>query len=160
LNAIGRNYVTSIELAPTDSFFASHFSNEPLPKSIQHRKDISYSFDPNEELLYVTISNQSQYFPLDTSKMQDIVEWISVANETKAKFHVKLNFEGKTTCSKAPRGIISGLPVGWQCEQKGGMIYGEDKIRGEWKCEGPEKTKETARKAIEDFYKGLNIEII
>jgi len=39
-------------------------------------------------------------------------------------------------------------------------MFGDDKIRGEWKCEGPEKTKDNARKTIENFYKGLNIEII
>ena len=92
--------------------------------------------------------------------MNDIIEWISVANEPKAKFTVKFNFEGKEICSKAPRGIINGLPTGWQCEQTGALMFGEDKIRGEWKCQGPEKTKDIARKTIENFYKGLNIEII
>jgi hypothetical protein len=42
LNAIGRNDVTSIELLPTNSFFASHFSKEPLPVSIKNRNDIIY----------------------------------------------------------------------------------------------------------------------
>jgi len=42
LNAIGRNDVTSIELLPTDSFFASNFSKEPLPASIKNRNDIIY----------------------------------------------------------------------------------------------------------------------
>ena len=163
LNAIGHNYVTSIELTPADAFFGAHFSKEPLPASIENRKDISYSFDPNEELLYVTVASnpeQTQYFPLDTAKMSDIIDWISVANEPKAKFNIKFNFEGKDTCSKVPRGTITGLPIGWQCEQKGSSMYDEDKIRGEWKCEGPEKTKAAARKTIENFYKGLHIEIV
>jgi hypothetical protein len=162
LDAIGRNYVSSIELAPTDAFFASHFSKEPLPASIIKRNDLSYSFDPNDEILYVTLSSnssQSQHFPLDTTKMDDIVEWISSGNETKAKFTVKFNFEGKETCSKAPRGIVAGLPTGWQCEQQGSLMFSDNKIQGEWKCEGPVKTKENARKAIEKHYKGLNVEI-
>jgi hypothetical protein len=163
LDAIGRNYVTSIELSPTDSFFVSNFSKESLPTSIKNRNDITYSYDPNEEYLYVTVPSnpeQSQYFPLDTTKMNDIIEWISVANEPKAKFNIKFNFEGKETCNKVPGGIINGLPIGWQCEQKGSLMYSDDKIQGEWECKGPEKTKDNAKKAIENFYKGLNIEII
>ena len=163
MKSIGHNYVASIELASTDAFFISHFSKKPLPISIKNRNDIKYSYDPNEEILYVTISsspNQSQYFPLDTTQTDDIVQWILISSEAKAKFTIKFNFEGKSTCSKVPRGIITGLPVGWQCEQKGSFIYSEDKIQGEWKCEGPEKTKDNARKAIEEFYTGLNIEIM
>ncbi len=162
MDGVGRNYVTSIELAPTDSFFAANFSKKPLPASIKNRNDISYSFDPNEEVLYVTLAsnppNQSQHFPLNT-KTDDIIQYISAGNENKAKFTIKFNFEGKETCSKVPRGIITGLPAGWQCEQQGSLMFGENKIQGEWKCEGPEKTKEKARKAIEKHYKGLNVEI-
>lgn len=130
---------------------------------IQNRNDILYSYDPNEEYLYVTVSsnnNQTQYFPLDTTKTSDIIEWISVANEPRAKFNVKFNFQGKEICNKVPRGTINGLPIGWQCEQKGGAMWSDDHIRGEWKYQGPEKTKDNAKKAIENFYKGLNIEII
>jgi len=162
LDGVGRNYVTSIELSPTDSFFAAHFSKKSLPASIKNRNDLSYSFDPNEEILYVTLAsnpNQSQHFPLNTTKTDDIIQWISTGNEDKAKFTVKFNFEGKETCSKVPRGIIAGLPAGWQCEQQGSLMFSENKIQGEWKCEGSEKTKEKARKAIEKHYKGLNVEI-
>jgi hypothetical protein len=162
LDGVGREYVSSIELAPTDSFFATHFSKKPLPASIKSRNDISYSYDPNEEVLYVTLASnprQSQHFSLETAKTDDIIQWISAENESKAKFTVKYNFEGKETCSKAPRGIITGLPAGWQCEQQGALMFGVDKIQGEWKCEGSEKTKEKARKAIEKHYKGLNVEI-
>ncbi|CAF3707502.1 unnamed protein product [Adineta steineri] len=162
LDGVGRNYITNIELAPTDLFFTTHFSKQPLPTSIKNRKDISYSFDPNDEILYVTLEsnpNQSQDFPLSTTKTDDIIQWISVANDLKAKFNVKYNFEGKETCNKVPRGIITGLPTGWQCQQQGSLIFGSDKIQGEWKCEGPEKTKDKARKAIEKHYKGLNVEI-
>ncbi|CAF2778522.1 unnamed protein product [Rotaria sp. Silwood2] len=161
LDSIGCNYVSSIELAPTDSFFEKNFSKE-LPASIQNRTDISYSFDPNDKVLYVTLASnpkQSQHFQLETTKIDDIIQWISTSNETKAKFIVKYNFEGKETCSKVPRGIIMGLPGGWQCEQQGSMLFGENKIQGEWKCEGTEKTKEKARKAIEKHYKGLDVEI-
>jgi hypothetical protein len=163
LNGVGLNYVTSIELPPTDSFFAAHFSKKSLPTSIKNRNDISYSFDPNEEVLYVTHAsnpNQSQHFSLDTNKIDDIIQWISTGNEDKTKLIVKFSFEGKETCSKVPRGIVTGLPAGWQCEQQGSLLLGENKIQGEWKCEGPEKTKEKARKAIEKHYKGLNVEII
>ncbi|CAF0866203.1 unnamed protein product [Rotaria sp. Silwood1] len=161
LDSIGRNYVSSIELAPTDSFFKKQFS-KALPPSIKNRTDLSYSLDPNDEVLYVTLSskpNQSQNFQLATTKIEDIIQWISTSNETKVKFNVKFDFEGKETCSKVPHGIITGLPVGWKCEQQGSLLYGENIIQGEWRCEGPEKTKEKARKAIEKHYKGLDIEI-
>ncbi|CAF1175280.1 unnamed protein product [Rotaria sordida] len=95
LNSIGRNNVTSIELAPTDLFFISNFSNEPFPTSIIKRNDITYSFDPNDEILYVIMSsnsNQYQYFPLNTTKMDDIIEWILIASEPKIKLNVTFNF--------------------------------------------------------------------
>ena len=158
LDGVGREYVSSIELAPADAFFATHFSKKALPAVVQKRNDISYSFDPNEDVLYVSNASnpsQSQNFSL-TTKLNDIIEWISSGNETKGKLVVKYNFQGKESCGKAPRGIISGLPAGWLCEQQGSASYGQDKIQGEWKCEGPEKTKDKARKAIEKFYKGLN----
>lgn len=158
LDGVGRDYVASIELSPTDAFFAANFSKQALPATIRKRNDISYSFDPNEEVLYVSNAsnpNQSQNFSLNT-KLNDIVEWISAGNETKGKLIVKYDFQGKDKCSKAPRGIITGLPAGWLCEQQGSATYGQEKIQGEWKCEGPEKTKEKARKTIENFYKGLN----
>ncbi|CAF4810755.1 unnamed protein product [Rotaria sp. Silwood1] len=93
---------------PKDLLFVSHFSKEPLPKSIINRNDISYSFDPNDKIYYILISNES-----------------------KIKFNVKFNFEGKEICNKVPQGIITGLPIGWQCEQKGVLIYTEDKIQSE-----------------------------
>lgn len=162
MDGVGLSYVSSIELSPTDSFFAGNFSKKSLPASIKNRNDILYSFDPNEEVLYVSLASnprESQNFSLNTAKTDDILQWISASNETKSKFIVKYNFEGKDTCSKAPRGIITGLPPGWQCQQQGALMYGGDKIQGEWKCEGPEKTKEKARKTIEKHYKGLNVEI-
>ncbi|UJR29096.1 hypothetical protein I4U23_010310 [Adineta vaga] len=162
LDTLGRDNVSSIELLPTDAFFATHFSKQPLTASIRNRTDINYSFDPNDEILYVTLPtnpNQSQDFPLNSTKLDDIIQYISNENESKGKLTVKFNFEGKTTCNKVPRGIVTGLPSGWQCQQQGSLMFGENKIQGEWICEGPEKTKEKARKAIEKFYKGLNIEI-
>jgi hypothetical protein len=162
LDGVGINYVSSVELSPTDAFFTTHFSKKPLPAAIQKRNDISYSYDPNENVLYVTLPSnprQSQHFPLDSAKTDDIIQWIASENEAKTKFTVKYNFEGKETCNKAPRGIVAGLPAGWTCQQQGGMMFGAEKIQGEWKCEGPEKAKEKARKAIEKHYKGLNVEI-
>ena len=162
MDGVGTNYVASIELAPTDAFFTTHFSKKPLPAAIQKRNDISYSYDPNENVLYVTLASnpsQSQDFPLDSAKTDDIIQWISAENEAKTKFTVKYNFEGKETCKKVPLGIVTGLPAGWTCQQQGSMAYGEEKIEGEWKCEGSEKTKEKARKAIEKHYKGLSVEI-
>ncbi|CAF1652938.1 unnamed protein product [Rotaria magnacalcarata] len=105
-------------------------------------------------------STRYQHFPLNSTKLNDIIEWILVSNEPKAKFHVKFNFQGKEICNTVPRGVITGLPVGWRCEKKGSLTFSEDKIEGEWKCEGPEKIKDNARLAIEHFYQGLNIEII
>lgn len=162
LDGVGRNYVSSIELAPTDSFFATHFSKKPLPASIQKRNDISFSFDPNDEILYVTLPSnpkESKDFLLNDTKTDDIIQWIASENETKNQLIVKFNFEGKETCSKVPRGIVSRLPAGWKCQQHGSLMLGESQIQGEWKCEGPEKTKEKARKAIENHYKGFSVEI-
>ncbi|CAF2170369.1 unnamed protein product [Rotaria magnacalcarata] len=163
LNVIGRSYIASIELAPTDFFFISNFTKEPLPTSIINRNNLSYSFDLNEEVLYVTRlsnSNETQHFPLQATKTSDIIQWILSLDETKTKINVKFNFEDKEMCRKVPHGIITGLPAGWQCEQKDILMYSENKIQGEWLCEGPEKTNEDARRAIAHFYEGLNIEII
>ncbi|CAF3085432.1 unnamed protein product [Rotaria sp. Silwood2] len=122
LDCIGGSNVIAIELATTDLFFVSHFSKEPFPISIINRNDILYSFDPNDDLLFVTISSDSK--------------------------------QCKEICNKVLRGIITGLPTGWQCEQKGVLMCIEDKIQHEWIREGPEKkTKDTARTAIEHFYK-------
>lgn len=159
LEAIGRSYVSSIELAPTDAFFANHFSKQALPASIVKRTDLSYSFDPNDEILYVTLGPTTQHFPLDSTTTDQIVEWISVGNETKGTLNVTFDFEGKETCKKVPRGTITGLPTGWQCEQKGSLTFGESHIQGEWKCQGPEKSKSAAQKAIEKHYKGLTVQI-
>lgn len=162
LDSIGRDYVTCVELVPTDSFFVKNFSQQELPTSIKNRTDLSYSFDPTENNLYVTVESspeQSQHFSLETSKADDIIQWISSTNEPKSELSVKYNFQGKETCKKVPRGIILGLPTGWQCEQHGTSMFSENKIQGEWKCKGPQQTKEKARKAIEKHYKGLNIEI-
>ncbi|CAF1187308.1 unnamed protein product [Rotaria sp. Silwood1] len=76
-------------------------------------------------------SNQCQDFSLNTTKTNDIINWILISNESKIKFNVKFNFEGKEICNKVPQGIITGLPIGWQCEQKGVLIYTEDKIQSE-----------------------------
>ncbi|CAF3813492.1 unnamed protein product [Rotaria magnacalcarata] len=162
LDSIGRNYVSSIELAPTDLFFLKKFSKQQLPISIKNRTDVTYSFDPNDEILYVTITSnpsRGQHFPLDTTKTDDILQWLSTSDETKTEFIVKYDFEGKNTCAKVPRGIIIGLPRGWQCEQHGSVMFSDSKIQGEWKCTGPEKTKKKASEAINKHYKGLNIEI-
>lgn len=161
LDQIGRQYVSSIEIAPTDSFFMKNFSKE-LPTSIKNRTNITYSFNPYEEILCVTSAsnpNQSQDFSVGNSTIDDIIQYISTMNETKTSFIVKFNFEGKETCSKVPRGIIGGLPTGWQCTQQGSLTFGDNKIQGEWKCEGPEKTQEKARKAVAKHYKGLDFEI-
>ena len=162
LDGVGRSYVSSIELTPTDSFFASHFSKKPLPTSIEKRTDISFSFDPNDEILYLTFASnpkESKDFALNNTTTEDIIQWISSENESKNQLIVKFNFQGKETCSKVPRGLVSGLPTGWKCQQQGSLMIGDDQIQGEWKCEGPEKTKEKARKAIETHYKGLSVEI-
>ncbi|CAF3497765.1 unnamed protein product [Rotaria sp. Silwood1] len=56
--------------------FVSHFSKEPLPKSIINRNDISYSFDPNDKIYYVMISsnpNRCQDFSLNITKTNDII---------------------------------------------------------------------------------------
>ena len=159
LDAIGRSYVSSIELSPTDAFFAHHFSKQALPASIVKRTDLSYSFDPNDEILYVTLGSTTQHFPLDSTQTEEIIDWISAGNESKGTLTVSFNFEGKESCQKVPRGIIVGLPVGWQCEQQGSLMFGESHIQGEWKCQGPEKSKSAARKAIEKHYKGLTVQI-
>ncbi|CAF0959835.1 unnamed protein product [Adineta ricciae] len=162
LDAVGRNNVSSIELLPTDAFFAAHFAKQPLPASIRNRTDIKYSFEPNDEILFVTLPNspdECREFALNSAKLDDIIQYISNENESKGQLVVKFNFEGKPTCSKAPRGIVSGLPTGWQCQQQGSLMFGETKIQGEWICQGPDKSKDKARKAIEKFYKGLNVEI-
>lgn len=162
LDQVGRNYVSSIELGPGDAFFASNFSKTALPAAIVNRKGVNYSFDPNDEVLHVSFvsdRDRSKEFPLKTTKTEEILRWIESENETQAKFTVSYDFQGKDLCSKAPRGIIKGLPGGWQCEQEGSLMFGTDQIQGAWKCQGPEKSKANARKAIDKFYHGFNVEI-
>lgn len=162
LDKVGRNYVTSIELSPTDSFFTSNFSKKPLPTTIINRKDLKFSFDPNEEILYVSFASdpqRSKDFPLKTTATDEILRWIDAENETKGKLIVSYNFQGKDLCSKVPRGIIKGLPSGWSCEQEGSLMFGTDHIQGAWKCQGPEKSETNARKAIDKFYRGFQVEI-
>ena len=162
LDKVGRDYVSSIELSPTDSFFASNFSKTALPTAIVNRAGINYSFDPNEEVLHVSFASdrqRSKEFPLQTTTTDEILQWIDSEHETQAKLVVSYDFQGKDLCSKVPRGIIKGLPAGWQCEQEGSSMFGSDHIQGAWKCQGPEKSKANARKAIEKFSQGFNVGI-
>ena len=162
MDQIGRDYVSSIELGPNDAFFSSHFSKQPLPASIRNRNDLSYSFDPNEELLYVTHASNPdvrQYFPLHTATTEEIVEWIATINEPKGTLIVNWSAEGEEKSKEIPRGTIQGLPIGWQCEQQGTLSSGPHGHKGQWKCQGPDKSKVEARQAIERFYKGFSIDI-
>ena len=162
MDQIGRDYVSSIELEPNDAFFSSHFSKQPLPASIRNRNDLSYSFDPNEELLYVTHASNPdvrQYFPLHTATTEEIVEWIATINEPKGTLIVNWSAEGEEKSKEIPRGTIQGLPIGWQCEQQGTLSSGPHGHKGQWKCQGPDKSKVEARQAIERFYKAFSIDI-
>ena len=162
LDAIGRDYVTSIELQPTDTFFAAHFSKQPLPASVCQRNDVSYSFDPNEDLLWVSHSSKSnlqQYFSLNGTKTEEIIDWISEIDQPRATFTVKYHFVGQDVCGKLPHGPIKGLPTGWQCEQQQTATHGPELQKGQWKCQGPERSRQQARQAIEQFYQGLSVEI-
>ena len=162
LDAVGRDYVTSIELLPTDKFFAAHFSKRALPDVVCQRKDVSYSFDPNEELLWVSHSsnpNLQQYFPLNSTATDDIIEWISEIDQPRATWTVAYHFVGKDICEKVPRGPIKDLPAGWQCEQHQSASHGPEAQKGQWKCQGPERSKQQARQAIEQFYQGFSVDI-
>lgn len=161
VNAVGSNYITSIELSPRDAFFASHFSKQPLPESICQRNDLAYSYDPNENTLYINSTKNPkiyQYFPLDTTKTSDLVDWASTTEEPRATWRVSYRAEGDDACKKITTSTISGLPAGWRAES-GGSSGGSNFIQGEFKFEGPEKTKEEARKVIEQHFQGVSVQI-
>jgi hypothetical protein len=162
LDDIGRSYVASIELAPVDAFFPTHFCQQVLPTSITRRTDVSYSFDPNDDVLHVTLTSdvrRSRPFPLETTQFDELIQWISMDKESHGSWTVTFKFEGHRVCSTVPRGAIKRLPTGWRCEQQGVVTISDDRVQGQWRCHGPEKSKETARKAIERHYKDLHVEI-
>jgi hypothetical protein len=80
--------ISSIELAPTDGIFAEKFGS-PLPETICNRNDISFIYNPMEEAFYVTVNGvDSDGFSITETKTDDIIEYISSANDKKAAFIV------------------------------------------------------------------------
>ncbi|CAF4059438.1 unnamed protein product, partial [Rotaria sordida] len=87
--------VAPIELASIDGIFAEEFGS-PLPETI-----ILFTVNPMETMLFVTINgNDSDSLPIDGSTIEEIIEYINIANETKAAFYVKYEITGKETVDK------------------------------------------------------------
>jgi hypothetical protein len=51
------------------------------------------------------------------------------------------------------------LPVGWFREQHSGTAGGWDCIKGAWKFQGPEKSKEAAYNIAQKHYDGFGVDI-
>ncbi|CAF1293283.1 unnamed protein product [Rotaria sp. Silwood1] len=143
--------VAEIELGPTDGIFVEKFGS-PLPEMIRNRNDISYTVNPEESTFYVTVGkNKAHEFPLDGTKTKDIVDYIEVANEKKAAFIVTYDIQGEEAYKKWPGRLgTSLLPAGWSCDQHGSSSGGQHHIKGAWKLQGPEKTKEAVDNHIEN----------
>ncbi|CAF3003206.1 unnamed protein product [Rotaria sp. Silwood2] len=153
--------VAEIELGPTDGIFVEKFGS-PLPEAIRNRNDISYTFNPAEITLYVTVGRNKAYaFSLDGTKTKDIVDYIEVANEKKAAFIVKYNIQEEEAYKKWPGSLSSSLlPAGWSCQQHGTLSGGYHYTQGAWKLQGPEKTKEGAYEIAKKYYDGFGVNII
>jgi hypothetical protein len=161
-DSIGRDDVTSIELLPTDALFTRYFSKQTLPTEICRRTDLLYSLNLNDDLLTITLSTDTdlqQSFPLSSSTTNELVEWITLLDQPRTTLVVTYDFQGNDVCSRVPRGIINGLPVGWQCEQRGAASFSSTVQRGQWKCRGPTMSRDAARTAIEEHYRGLSVQI-
>lgn len=161
LHEIDAINVSSIEISATDGFFRSNFSKIALPEEICRRADLSFSYNPQEDVLHVecrSANNLSQCFPIVGTKTDEIVQWISHLDQPRTSFIVNYQLQGENY-HRCPKGVVSGLPEGWQCESHGGASAGPDHIEGQWKCHGPTSTKNDARKAIEQFYKSASIDI-
>lgn len=94
---------------------------------------------------------------MERTTTKEIVDWISTIDENETSVKIQFDFQGRDICRKAPRQPVSGLPTGWRCEQQGSLTISDEKINGFWKCSGPKKTEEKARKAIEQYYQGFPI---
>ena len=58
-----------------------------------------------------------------------------------------------------PKDLPKDLSVGWDRNQHGGTSGAHDFIKGAWKFEGSEKTKEMAYKIAEKYYDGFGVDI-
>ena len=162
LNAIDPINVSSIELLPTDWFFMLNFSKRSLPKEITERDDISYSYEPQNEMLTVIYRSNPDIFrsfSLTETTTDEIIEWISYLGQPRSILIVNYHLQGESTCRTMSRSEIKGLPPGWQCDPYGSCSGGSDHWKGQWKCHGPETNKQQARKVIEEFYQNQSIEL-
>ncbi|CAF4231992.1 unnamed protein product [Rotaria sp. Silwood2] len=76
--------VALIELTPTDEIFTDKFGCA-LSETIRNRNDIIFTVNSMENMLFTTRNgNDSDGFPTDETKTEEIVEYINSANETAA----------------------------------------------------------------------------
>ncbi|CAF3553808.1 unnamed protein product [Rotaria socialis] len=151
--------VAIIELSPTDGIFAERFGS-PLPETICNRNDIQFLVNPMEDMFYVSINGEdSDGFPIDGTKAEEIIAYIGIANEKKAAFLVKYEIKEPEKISRWPQAAPSGLPIGWTRKSYGFTVGGADYISGTWKFEGPETKKDEAYKIVEKYYDGFDVQI-
>ncbi|CAF2260230.1 unnamed protein product [Rotaria magnacalcarata] len=143
--------VAIIELPPTDGIFAERFGS-PLPETICNRNDIQFLVNPMDNMLFVSINGEdSDGFPIDGTKTEEIIVYIGIANEKKSSEPEKI--------SKWPQVAPSSLPIGWTRKSCGCMVGGADYISGTWKFEGPETKKDEAYKIVEKYYDEFDVQI-
>jgi hypothetical protein len=76
INGIGKDYVSTVEMHPEDTFIRKNWG--PVPSELRAR-NVEFIYDPLEEFLYVNIpyTSKSKEFKLGSTKMKDIETWVS-----------------------------------------------------------------------------------
>lgn len=76
INAIGKDYVSTVEMHPEDIFIQKNWGRLPDEMDLHN---IEFIYDPLEEFLYVNIPTvlKSKEFKLGSTTMNDIQQWLS-----------------------------------------------------------------------------------
>ena len=76
INGVGKNYVTTVEMHPQDTFIEKNWGQVPRELIL---RNVEFIFDPLEEFLYAQIPNtkKSKEFKLGSTNMNDIQKWFA-----------------------------------------------------------------------------------
>jgi len=74
IDAIGKDYVSTVELHPDDIFIQKNWGT--VPTSMRTTK-VEFIYDPLEEFLYVKVphASKSKEFKLGSTDIDDIITW-------------------------------------------------------------------------------------
>ena len=76
INGIGKDYVSTVEMHPEDTFIQKNWG--PVPSELRAR-NVEFIYDPLEKFLYVNVphTSKSKEFKLGSTTMKDIETWVS-----------------------------------------------------------------------------------